>query len=54
MKISRVVHFSLSFSVIAIMALGLSGCDLAKNQLQADRSGGLELQDYKDLSLIHI
>ncbi len=32
----------------AISAISIQGCDLARNQLKADREGSLEVQDYKD------
>ncbi len=38
----------LSLLCAATFTLSLSACDFAKNQLAADRSGGMEMQDYKD------
>lgn len=38
------------FNILPIMVLALSitSCDLAKNQLKADRSTGMDVQDYRD------
>ena len=43
--------FSASARLVLLLAcftLPLSACDLAKNQLKADRSGNKEIQDYRD------
>jgi len=48
MKKIRLTHSICSITAVCLLALGVSGCDLAKNQLQADRSGGMEIQDYRD------
>lgn len=41
---------SVSFLVLGLSAgtLGLAGCDLTRNHLKLDRSGHMELQDYRD------
>ena len=48
MKTSHVFRSIISFLSIALVAISMTGCDIAKNQLQADRSGGMEIQDYRD------
>lgn len=41
---------SVSFLVLGLSlgAIGLSGCDLTRNHLKMDRSGHMEMQDYRD------
>lgn len=45
--VSGFYRFSILFAGCAI-ALSLTGCDLAKNQLKPDRSANLEMQDFRD------
>ena len=41
---------SFSFLVLGLSlgTIGLSGCDLTRNHLKMDRSGHMEMQDYRD------
>jgi len=39
---------TLLYGTLLLSAFSMQGCDLAKNQLKADREGSLEVQDYKD------
>lgn len=38
----------LSLVACAALSVSITGCDLAKNHLKADREGGMEVQDYRD------
>ena len=40
--------FLLGAVALTLIAPTLGGCDLARNQLKPDRSGNLEMQDYRD------
>lgn len=44
----RTRKFIIGTAVLVSSVALLGGCDLAKNQLKPDRSGGLEMQDYRD------
>jgi general secretion pathway protein D len=45
---SPLSRFFVVFVGLALLVPVLSGCDLAKNQLKPDRSGNMEIQDYRD------
>ncbi len=46
-RIHRFRSYTLALAC-GLSLLAIAGCDLAQNTLKADRSGGMEIQDYRD------